>query len=112
MPGLPHSRKAIKAAAAVSKGRKKIIENKIMIDIKHLLKVTSAWISIVYSICFAGVGLIPNVGPGFMMYGLHTGSFDMGQNVLTLGTFLSGLIIWNIVALLAVWLFAALFNNM
>lgn len=56
-----------------------------MISTKHLLKVTSAWISIVYVICFAGVALFPGVRPGFMRYGLHMG-IDMGQNILTLGT--------------------------
>ncbi|MBI2056057.1 MAG: hypothetical protein HYT37_01645 [Candidatus Sungbacteria bacterium] len=79
-------------------------------DTKHLLKVASAWISIVYVICFAGVALFPGVRPGFMRYGLHMG-IDIWQNTLTLGTFLSGLIIWNIIALLAMWLFAFLYNN-
>jgi len=36
---------------------------------------------------------------------------DMGQNILTLGTFILGLIIWNVIALLAVWLFAFLYNS-
>ena len=76
---------------------------------KRLLKVASAWISIVYVICYAGVALFPGVRPGFMRYGLHMG-IDMGQNILTLGTFISGLIIWNIIALLAVWLFSFLYN--
>lgn len=79
-------------------------------DTKHLIEVASAWISIVYVICFAGVALFPGIRPLFMQYGLHMG-IDMGQNILTLGTFLSGLIIWNIIALLAVWLFAFLYNN-
>lgn len=82
-----------------------------MINIKHLLKVVSAWISIIYVICFAGVALIPGIRPGFMMYGLHMGNFDMGQNVLTFGTFLSGLVLWNIIAVLGAWLFAVLFNG-
>ena len=81
-----------------------------MIDTKHLLKVASAWISIVYIICFVGVALFPGVRPGFMRYGLHMG-IDMGQNLLTLGTFISGLVIWNVIALLAVWLFASLYNT-
>ena len=76
---------------------------------KHLLKVASAWISVVYVICFAGIVLLPGIRPGFMRYGLHMG-IDMGQNILTLGTFISGLIIWNVMAILAVGLFAALFN--
>jgi len=45
-----------------------------------------------------------------MRYGLHMG-IDMGQNILTLGTFFSGLVIWNIITLLAVGLFALLYNR-
>jgi len=77
---------------------------------KHLLKTTSAWISIVYIICFAGVALFPGIRPDFMRYALHTG-VDMGVNVLTLGTFISGLVIWNIIAVLAVWLFVSLYKK-
>ena len=77
---------------------------------KHLLRVTSAWISIVYIVCFAGVAFFPGIRPGFMRYGLHMG-IDMGQNILTLGTFFSGLVIWNIITLLAVGLFALLYNR-
>jgi len=83
-----------------------------MINIKHLLKVAAAWISIVYVICYTFVGMFPGSRPGFMMYGLHMGWSDMGwTNVLTAGTFIWGLVIWNVIALLAVWLFAALFNS-
>ena len=81
-----------------------------MIDIKHLLKVSAAWISVVYIVCFAGVALFSGIRPGFMMYALHT-NLNMGGNIMTLGTFLSGLVIWNIIAFLGVWLFAALFNS-
>ncbi|OGI79131.1 hypothetical protein A3F19_00320 [Candidatus Nomurabacteria bacterium RIFCSPHIGHO2_12_FULL_37_29] len=78
-------------------------------NMRHLLKVTSVWISIVYIICFAGVALLPGIRPGFMRYGLHMG-IDMGQNILTFSTFVSGLIIWNIIALLAVGFFTFLYN--
>jgi hypothetical protein len=81
-----------------------------MIKTKHLLKVGAAWISVIYLICYLGVALIPNVRPGFMRYGLHMG-VDMGSNILNFGTFLSGLIIWNIIAFAAIWLFATLYNN-
>ena len=81
-----------------------------MINIKHLLKVAAAWINIVYVLCFAGVALFPGIRPGFMRYGLHM-NIGMGENVLTFGTFISGLLIWNTIGLLAVWLFAALYNN-
>lgn len=81
-----------------------------MINAKHLFKVTSVWINIVYVICYAGVALFPGIRLGFMRYGLHT-DIDMGQNILTLGTFISGLVIWNIITLLAIWLFVFLFNK-
>ena len=81
-----------------------------MINTKHLLKVSGAWISIVYVICYVGVAMFPGIRPGFMRYGLHMG-LDMGSNILTVGTFISGLVIWNIVTFLAIWLFAALFNS-
>ena len=81
-----------------------------MINTKHLLKVVSAWISVVYVVCFAGVALFSGVRSGFMMYGLHT-RVDMGTNIVTFGTFLSGLVLWNIVALFGVWLFAVLWNG-
>lgn len=81
-----------------------------MIDIKHVLKVAAAWISVVYAVCYAGVALFPSIRPAFMYYGLHT-TTDLGENIMTLTTFISGLVIWNVVALLAVWLFATLFNK-
>ena len=81
-----------------------------MINTNHLLKVVSAWISIIYVICFTGVALFPGMLLGLMRYGLHT-EIDMGQNILTLGTFISGLVIWNVITLLAVWLFAFLYNR-
>ena len=81
-----------------------------MINTNRLLKVSAAWISIVYAICYLGVAFFPGIREGFMRYALHT-SVDTGADVLTFGTFVSGLIIWNIVAFVAVWLFASLWNG-
>lgn len=81
-----------------------------MINTKHLSKVAAAWISIVYVVCYVGVAFFPGIRPGFMRYSLHMG-IDMGRNILTPVTFLSGLVIWNIIAFLGAWLFAALFNG-
>ncbi|OGE81385.1 MAG: hypothetical protein A3H72_00760 [Candidatus Doudnabacteria bacterium RIFCSPLOWO2_02_FULL_48_8] len=81
-----------------------------MINTNRLLKVTAAWISIVYVVCYAGVALVPGIRPGFTRYGLHMVD-NFGPNIMTMGTFISGLIIWNIVAFLAVGLFAALYNS-
>jgi len=73
----------------------------------HLAKVTAAWVSIVYVICFVGVALIPSVRPGFMMYAFHTNTV-IGIDTLNLTTFISGLVIWNAIAFVAVWLWTAL----
>jgi len=82
-----------------------------MINTKHLLKVTAAWISIVYVVCFAGVALFPGIRSTTMYYAFHT-TANVGENVMTFATFISGFVIWNVVALLAVGLFATLFNRM
>lgn len=81
-----------------------------MNNVTHLLKVTAAWTSIVWTVCYLGVLLIPGIREGFMLYAFHT-NMILGENVMTLTTFISGLIIWNIIAILAVWLFAYLWNT-
>jgi hypothetical protein len=64
----------------------------------------------VYVVCFVGVALIPGVRPSFMQYALHM-NISMGENVVTLATFISGLVIWNVIAFLGAWLFAFLHNK-
>jgi len=81
-----------------------------MINTKHLLKVVSAWISIVYVICYLGVAIYPPIRDLFMRYSLHADTV-LRSDFFSFGYFISGLIIWNIVAMAGVWLFAALFNK-
>ena len=81
-----------------------------MTNMGHLLKVWAAWTTIVYLICFGGVALIPGVRPWFMHYALHM-EMNRGGNMVTLDTFFAGLIIWNVVAVLAVCLFAFLYDK-
>lgn len=81
-----------------------------MINTNHLLEVTVAWISVIYVACYVGVALFPGIRPAFMQYALHT-TVNVGENVMTFTTFISGLVIWNVIALLAVGLFAYLFNK-
>lgn len=81
-----------------------------MINSKHLIKVGAAWTSIVYVICFVGVALFPSIRILFMRYVLHA-DVAFGQDYISIGYFFSGLIIWNILAALGLWLFAALFNG-
>lgn len=81
-----------------------------MVNTKNILKVTAAWVSIVWTVCYLGVLLVPNIRSIFALYALHM-STSFGENVMTLTTFISGLVIWNVLAWLAVVLFAALFNR-
>ena len=60
--------------------------------------------------CFLGVALFPGIRSAFALYALHM-TANFGENVMTLTTFLSGLVIWNVIAWLAVSLFANLFNR-
>lgn len=81
-----------------------------MINTKHLLKVTSAWISVVYVACYIGVAVYPPVRNLFVRYSLHADA-AFKSDFFGLGYFISGLIVWNVVAVLGVWLFAVLFNK-
>lgn len=81
-----------------------------MINVNHLIRVSMAWVSILYVVCYALVALFPMARSGFMMYGLHT-KMMVGQNIFSVGTFVWGLIIWNIIAIIAFGLFATLYNS-
>ncbi|MEK7535505.1 MAG: DUF5676 family membrane protein [Patescibacteria group bacterium] len=81
-----------------------------MINTNRLLKVSVAWMSIVYVVCYAGVAMFGGIREEFMRWALHT-DIGMGANVMTFGTFISGLIIWNVIVIIAVWLFAILWNS-
>lgn len=77
---------------------------------KRVLKVASAWISIVYVICYAGVAIYPASRVLFMRYALHA-DVAMTSGYFGVGYFVSGLIAWNIVTVAGVWLFAYLYNR-
>lgn len=82
-----------------------------MINTTQVQKVMFAWTSIVWTICYVGVLLFPDIRSAFALYALHTKT-TFGENVLTTTTFVSGLVIWNVVAYLAVGLYAWLSNRM
>ena len=87
-----------------------LLSGEAMICTKHLIKVTMAWISILYVVCFVAVALMPSLRPQFMLYALHT-DVSPGQDIMTPATFVAGFIVWNIIAALVVGLFAVLFNS-
>jgi len=81
-----------------------------MIDTRHLLEFVAAWVTNVNAICFGGVALISGGRSWFMHYALHM-NVSMGENIITLATFVSGLVIWNVMGVLGAWLFAFLYNE-
>lgn len=81
-----------------------------MSNTKNLQKATALWVSIVWAVCYLGVLIFPNIRATFALYALHM-TTSVGENVLTYTTFLSGLVIWNVLAWLAVSLFAYLLNK-
>ena len=81
-----------------------------MINTQHLPKVTMAWISILYVVCFGAVAIYPQIRTLFMKYALHV-ELDLSGNIMTPWTFVTGLILWNVAAVLALGLFAVLFNK-
>jgi uncharacterized membrane protein YhdT len=81
-----------------------------MIDTQHARKVAAAWITIAYLVCFGAVALFPQARQHFARYALHT-EVEIG-NVVTPLAFVTGLVLWNVVAVLAVALFAVLYNRL
>jgi len=81
-----------------------------VINTKHLLKVTSIWISAVYTVCYLGVALFPASRQLYMRYALHA-DVSLKSNYFGIGYFVVGLLVWNIIAFLGAGLFAYLFNT-
>jgi hypothetical protein len=76
---------------------------------KHLLKVGAAWVSIAYVVCFVAVAIYPPLRSQFLQNALHV---KVGfEQTITVGNFIIGLIWWNVLAYLGLWLFASLFNK-
>ena len=80
-----------------------------MNNVTHLLTVTAAWTSVVYTICYVTVWLYPPVRDLFLQTALHA-NVPLTSGPFTIGSFLAGLVIWNSMAVLAVWLFAYLYR--
>lgn len=76
----------------------------------HLFKVTAVWVSTIYTICYLGVAFYPNTRGMFMRYAMHA-NMTWNANYFGPSYFISGLLIWNVVALLAVWFFIFLLKE-
>jgi hypothetical protein len=77
-------------------------------SITRAVKIGLAWISIAWTVCYLAFGLIPGLGPTAMPYILHM-HVPM-ENIFTIGNFIIGLIVWNIVVAAGIAL-AGLLSN-
>ena len=81
-----------------------------MNNVKHLLTVTATWTSIVYAACYLAVWLYPSIRDLFLTTALHA-QVPLTSGPFTIGTFVAGLVVWNLGTLLGVWLFAYLYKT-
>lgn len=74
----------------------------------RVVKISLAWISIVWTVCYLALGLIPGLAPAAMRYALHM-NVPM-ENIFTIANFIVGLILWNVIVVAGVAL-AGLLGN-
>lgn len=72
------------------------------------VKISLAWVSIVWTVCYLAFGLIPGLGPTAMRYVLHM-NVPM-ENIFTIGNFIIGFIVWNVVVAAGIALVGLLGN--
>lgn len=60
------------------------------------IKVGAAWITIVWLICYLVFGLVPGLGLVALPYFIHM-KVGATENIFTIGNFIVGLILWNVI---------------
>lgn len=67
------------------------------------IKIGLAWITITYALCYVILGVLPGARGSFLPYIMH---LNVGQveNIFTLGNFIGGLILWNVIVGAGIWL--------
>ena len=75
----------------------------------RVLKIGLAWVTIAWTVCYLIFGLIPGLGSAVAPYAFH---MNMGpiENIFTIGNFIVGLIIWNVIVAAGIAL-AGLLSN-
>ena len=67
------------------------------------IKIGLAWINITYVLCYVLWGLLPAVRPSILPYILHLNVGPV-ETVFTLGNFIVGLFLWNVIVGAGIWL--------
>ena len=71
------------------------------------VKIGLAWINITYVLCYGILGLLPAVRPSALPYILHLNVGPV-ENIFSLGNFIVGLILWNVIVGAGIWLVGVL----
>lgn len=82
-----------------------------MFNTARNIKVGVAWMTIAYVICFAVVGLMPATREWFFAYALHYDFELVGRTDVTAANFIAGLVWWDVLVALGIWLWGALWNR-
>lgn len=62
----------------------------------RVIKIGLAWVNIAYVLCYLFLGSIPALRPTLLPYILHLNVGPV-ENIFTLGNFIAGLILWNVI---------------
>lgn len=73
------------------------------------LKIGAAWITIAWVVCYLIFGLIPGLRPATAPFILHMNMGPM-EDIFTVGNFIIGLVVWNIIVAAGIAL-AGLLSN-
>jgi len=71
------------------------------------VKIGLAWINITYVLCYVIWGLLPAARPSVLPYILHLNVGPV-ETVFTLGNFIVGLVLWNVIVGASIWLVGVL----
>jgi len=74
------------------------------------VKIGLAWINITYVLCYLILGLIPGSRPSLLPYILHLNVGPV-ENIFTVGNFVVGLVLWNVIIGASIWLVGILANR-
>lgn len=66
------------------------------------VKIGLVWITSTYVLCYIILGLIPASRPSLLPYILHLNVGPV-ENIFTLGNFIIGLILWNVIVGAGIW---------
>ncbi len=62
----------------------------------RVIKIGLAWTTIAWTVCYLLLGLIPGLGSAIVPYLVHM-NVGAVENIFNFGTFIIGLILWNVI---------------